>query len=68
MAELLFGSSRATEICIRLFTRSSRNKRHSFLISLNFYQTNLLLSPQSRYVRHKEIVLINALVVIPGET
>ena len=37
MAELLFESSRLTEICINLFTRSSRNKRHSFSISLNSY-------------------------------
>ena len=32
-AELLFWSSRSTEICIKLFTRSSRNKRRSFSIS-----------------------------------
>ena len=29
----------------------------SFLISLSFYQTNLLLSPQSGCVGHKETVL-----------
>ena len=29
--------TRSTEICIKLFTRSSRNKRCSFSTSLNFY-------------------------------
>ena len=59
MAELLHGSSRSTEICIKLFrTRSSRNKRRSFSISLSFYQTNLLSSPQIEiHVRDKETVL-----------
>ena len=50
MAELLLGSLRSTEICIKLFTRSSRNKCRLFSISLSFYETNLLSSPQSRYM------------------
>ena len=58
MAELLFGLSCSTKNCMKLFTRSSRNKPCSFLITLNFYQTNLLLSPQIEiHVRHKETVL-----------
>ena len=32
----------------KLFTKSSRNKRRSFSISLSFYQTNILSSPKSR--------------------
>ena len=68
-AELSFGSSRSTEIRPQLFTRSSRNKCHSFSISSNFYQTNLLLSPQLRYMFDlKESFLIDALKIIPGET
>ena len=58
MADLLFGLSCSTKNCIKLFTRSSRNKPCSFLITLNFYQTNLPLSPQIEiHVRHKETVL-----------
>ena len=68
-AELLFGSSGSTEICIKLFTRSSRNKRHLFSISLSFCQTNLLSSPRSRYLFDiKKLFEIDALKVIPGET
>ena len=59
----------STEICIKLFKRSSRNKHRLFSISLNFYQTNLLSSLQSRYIFIiKKMFLINVLKVIPGET
>ena len=41
--------------------RSSRNKRRSLPISLNFYQTNLLSSPQSRCMFDiKKLLLIDA--------
>ena len=44
-------SSRSTEISIKLFTKSSRNKRRSFSISfISFYETNLLSSPKSGYM------------------
>ena len=71
-AELSLGSSRntlsrrtqiSTEICIKLFTRrriKRRDRRRSFSISLNFYQTILELSPQTR--------VIDALTFTPGET
>ena len=36
-AELLFGLSCWTEICIKLFTRGARNKHHLVSISLHFY-------------------------------
>ena len=66
MVELLFGSSRSTEICIKLFKRSLRIKGCSFSISLDFYQTNLLSSPHSRYMFViKKLVLIDVQKVIP---
>ena len=69
MAELLFGLSCSTEICVKLFTRSSRNKPRSFLISLSFYQTSLLSSLQSRYMFDiKKLFQVAALKVIPRET
>ena len=61
-AELSFGSSRntlsqraqmSTEICTKLFTRrriERRDRRRSFSISLNFYQTILESSPQTRFM------------------
>ena len=61
-AELSLGSSRntlsrraqmSTEICIKLFKRrriKRRNRLRSFLISLNFYQTTLESSPQTRFM------------------
>ena len=60
--EVSLGSSRntssrraqmSTEICINLFTRrriKRRNTRLSFSISLNFYQTTLESSPQTRFM------------------
>ena len=58
-AELSFGSSRntlsgrahlmSTEICIKLFTRR-RDRQSWFSISLNFYQTILESSPQTRFM------------------
>ena len=83
-AELSFGSSRntlsrraqmSTEICAKLFTRrriKRRDRRRSFSISLNFYQTILESSPQTRFMFDiKKIILllsIYALTSIPGET
>ena len=81
-AELSFGSSRntlsrraqmSTEICTKLFTRrriKRRDRRRSFSISLNFYQTILESSPQTRFMFDilKKLLLINALTFIPGET
>ena len=61
-AELSLGSSRntlsqraqmSTEICIKLFTRrriKRQDRRRSFSISLNFYQTILESSPQTRFM------------------
>ena len=62
-AELSPGSSRnasvsrraqmSTETCIKLFTRrriKRRDRRRSFSISLNFYQTILELSQQTRFM------------------
>ena len=61
-AELSFGSLRntlsrraqmSTEICTKLFTRrriKRRDRRRSFSISLNFYQTILESSPQTRFM------------------
>ena len=79
-AELSFGSSRntlsrraqmSTEICAKLFTRrriKRRDRRRSFSISLNFYQTILESSPQTRFMFNiKKLLLINALTFIPGE-
>ena len=80
-AELSFGSSRntllrraqmSTEICIKLFTRRrikrQPDRRRSFSISLNFYQTILESSPQTRFMFNiKKLLLINALTFIPGE-
>ena len=80
-AELSFGSSRntlsrraqmSTEICTKLFTRrriKRRDRRRSFSISLNFYQTILESSPQTRFMFDiKKLLLIDALTFIPGET
>ena len=44
---------------MKLFTRSSRNKCRSFLISLSVYQTNLLSSPQSRDIFNKKEIVFN---------
>ena len=67
--------SMSTEICTKLFTRSSRNKRrdrqHLFSISLSFYKTNLQSIPQSRYmfdINYKKLLLIDVLKSIPRET
>ena len=43
------GSLTSTEICIKLFTRRM-DRRRSFSISLNFYQTTLESSPQTRFM------------------
>ena len=80
-AELSFGSScntlsqraqMSTEICTKLFTRrriERRDRRRSFSISLNFYQTILESSPQTRFMFDiKKLLLIDALTFIPGET
>ena len=80
-AELSFGSSRntlspraqmSTEICTKLFTRrriKRRDRRRSFSITLNFYQTILESSPQTRFVFDiKKLLLIDVLTFIPGET
>ena len=80
-AELSFGSSRntlsrraqmSTEICTELFTRrriKRRDRRRSFSISLNFNQTILESSQQTRFMFDilKKLLLINALTFIPGE-
>ena len=62
----------STEICIKTFTRrriKHRNRQHSFSISLNFYQTFLELSPQTRFMfDKKKLLLINAQTYIPRET
>ena len=43
-------------------------RRRSFSISLNFYQTILESSPQTRFMFNiKKLLLINALTFIPGE-
>ena len=56
----------------KLFTRrriKRRNRRHSFSISLNFYQTILESSPQTRFMFDiKKLLLIDALTFIPRET
>ena len=62
----------STAICTKLFTRR-RIKRWDrwscFSISLNFYQTILELSPQTRFMFSiKKFLLINVLTFIPGET
>ena len=81
-AELSLGSSRntssrraqiSTEICINLFTRrriKRLNRRRSFSISLNFYQTTVESSPQTRFIStwRNLILLIDALTFTPGET
>ena len=80
-AELSFGSYRntllpraqtSTEICTKLFTRrriKHRDRRRSFSISLNFYQTILESSPQTRFMFDiKKFLLINVLTFIPRET
>ena len=62
----------STEICIKLFTGrriKCRNRRCSFSISLNFNQTILELSLQTRFVFDiKKLLLIDALTFIAGET
>ena len=62
----------STEICIKLFTRrriKRRNRWCSFSISVNFYQTILESSPQTRFVFDiKKLLLIDALTFIPRET
>ena len=46
-----------------------RDRRHSLSISLNFYQTILESSPQTRFMFDiKKLLLINVLTFIPGET
>ena len=46
-----------------------RYRRRSFSISLNFYQTILESSPQTRFVFDiKKLLLIDTLTFIPGET
>ena len=80
-AELSFGSSRntlsrraqmSTEICTELFTRrriKRRDRRRSFSISLNFYQTILESSPQTRFMFDiKKLLLVDALTFITGQT
>ena len=66
-AELSFGSSRNTlsqRVQIKRWGR-----RHSFSISLNFYQTILESSPQTRFMFDiKKLLLIDVLTFIPGET
>ena len=61
-----------TEICTKLFTRrriKRRDRRRSFSISLNFYQTILESSPQTRFMFNiRKLLLIDALTFIPGET
>ena len=45
------------------------DRRRSFSISLNFYQTILESSPQTRFMFDiKKLLLIDALTFIPGET
>ena len=57
MTELLFGSSCSTEIFIKLFTRSSRNRRRSFLISVNILSDKSAIESAIKiHVRHKVIV------------
>ena len=62
----------STEICIKLFTGrriKCRNRRCSFSISLNFNQTILESSLQTRFVFDiKKLLLIDALTFIAGET
>ena len=62
----------STEICTKLFTRrriERRDRRRSFSISLNFYQTILESSLQTRFMFDiKKLSLIDALTFIPGET
>ena len=76
-AELSFGSScktllrraqMSTEVCIKLFTRrriKHRDRRRSLSISLNFYQTILESSPQTRFLFSikKLLLLIDALTL-----
>ena len=46
-----------------------RDWRHSFSISLSFYQTILESSPQTRFMFDiKKLLLIDALTFIPRET
>ena len=56
----------------KLFTRrriKRRERRRSFSISLNFYQTILKSSPQTRFMFDiKKLLLVDALTFIPGET
>ena len=63
----------STEICIKLFTKrrfKCRDRRQcSLSISLNFHQTILESSPQTRFMFNiKKLLLIDALSFIPGET
>ena len=80
-AEFSFGSScntlsrraqMSTAICTKLFTRrriKRRDRRRSFSISLNFHQTILESSPQTRFMFDiKKFLLINVLTFIPRET
>ena len=46
-----------------------RERRRSLSISLNFYQTILESTPQTRFMLDiKKLLLINVLTFIPGET
>ena len=63
----------STEICIKLFTKRrfkcQDRRRCSLSISLNFHQTILESSPQTRFMFNmKKLLLIDALSFIPGET
>ena len=77
-AELSFGSSRntlsrraqmSTEICIKLFTRRRIKRQVDDVPSLNFYQTILESSSQTKFMFDiKKLLLIDVLTFIPGET
>ena len=63
--------AKGSNVSTKLFTRrriKRRERRRSFSISLNFYQTILESSPQTRFMFNiKKLLLINALTFIPGE-
>ena len=68
---LLWRAQMSTEISIKLFTRrriQRRDRRLSFSISINFYQTILELSLQTRFMFDiiKKLSLIDPLTFIPG--
>ena len=80
-AELSFGSSRntlsrraqmSTEVCVKLFTRRRIKRRdrwrRSLSIGLNFYQTILESSPQTRFlfdIKKLLLLIIDALTLFP---